>query len=461
MREGYVSNNNKSIQHVQVQTKSAVSIMQYPAGSNATLLPAEEPMMRSATLVMPPTILRDNIRFPPPPRGLEPLSSLKKASVNHVQNSAYIPKSNLRAIEEIDSIKSKPNRKAQNQDSNWNVLNGSLKCVPDHYILERTSRFIGNTAASVISARISACLRARSIETSFNDDKAKAKCRTMDHVKFIVRLYSGRGEYNHGVIVEVQRRSGSSPTFTKDCTAILDAAEVSCSTKPMPQKPLCPVSDLNCIKDLLVKPHFSSKVPVETDATESSFGLLLENRLDANILGMDSLCNLTDVQYTAIDVATDTAKKMFSSENQEITEKILSIIRDSNGISVDEDDLSIESPIYSKLRSLALTFMVNILNLTKIDSNLINIIKSQSVFDEDFVLILVGCLRNSQENCVDASIASKGLAILLSSSFAHDTKSKVSRAGGLDVLYQANEHGSNYHLLLSKGTESCLSALSA
>lgn len=355
---------------------------------------------------------------------------------------------------DIDIIKSKFNRK--DHGSNWKVVNGSLRCVPEHYILERTSRFIANTTASVISARISDCLRARSIEASFNDDKAKAKCRTMDHVKFIVRLYSGRGAYDHGVIVEIQKRSGFSPDFKKDCTAILDAAEVSCSTKPVLHKPLCPVSELKCIKDILAKPQ----IPVVTDLTENPFGLVMGNRLDANILGMESLCNLTDVQYTTIDDAVDVAKKIFSSDNQEITEKILSILKD-DGLPMDEDELDVESPIYSKLRSLALTLLVNILNLTKIDTNLINNIKSQSVFNDDFVLVLLGCLKNVQGHCVEASTAAKGLSILLSSAFALDTENQVNHIGGLNVLYQANEHGSQYHSLLSKETESCLNALSA
>ena len=46
MREGYVSSNKSSIQHVQVQRKSAVSVMQFPVGSNETLLPPEEPKFR-------------------------------------------------------------------------------------------------------------------------------------------------------------------------------------------------------------------------------------------------------------------------------------------------------------------------------------------------------------------------------------------------------------------------------
>lgn len=457
MREGCVSSNKSSIQHVQVQRKSAVSVMQFPVGSNETLLPPEEPKFSSVALMSPSTVLRDRIELPSH-RGLERLPSLKKASVNYGENSAYIPESQRLDFDKIDKIKSNHNRK--DQGSNWNVVNGSLKCVPDHYILERTSRFIGDTTASVISARISGCLRARSIETSFNSDKAKVKCRAMDHVKFIVRLYSGRGAYNHGVIVEIQKRSGSGPGFMKDCTAILDAAEVSCSKKPVSQKPLCPASELKCIKDILSKPQLSIQLPVVTDVTENPFGLVMENRLDANILGMDSLCNLTDVKYSAIDIAVNVAKRIFSSDNQEITEKILSMIRD-NGCLMDEDDLDIQSPISSKLRNLALTLMVNILNLTKIDTNLISIIKSQSVFNEDFVLVLVGCLKNAQGCSVEASIAAKGLNILLSSTFALDTKNKLHHIGGLDVLHQANSHGSQYHSLLSKETESCLNALSA
>lgn len=459
MREGYVSANKSSIKHVQVQQKSAVQAMQFPPGPNAALLRAEEPTMRSVALVMPPsTALRENIGFPPL-KGLERSPSLKKSYANG-QNRLYISDSQQIALEEVDRIKSRcKDRKSEDQVANWKVANGSLKCVPDHYILERTSRFIPQTSASDISARISDCLRARSTEASFNDDKAKAKCRTMDYVKFIVRLYSGRGDYSHGVIVEVQRRSGSIPSFVNECTAILDAAERCSSKKKRAPKPPCPVSELACIKGLPNEPYTPMSSRTEPDITKVPFDLVMDDRLDANILGMDTLCTLTDTRSSKKDLAVRVSKELFSPDNLNIIEKILVIIKE-NSVPVDDEDLDAESPLYSQLKSLALTLMANILNLTKMDSNLIYIIKSQSVFDDEFVLLLIDCLRNVQVHSFEASIAARGLSILLSSTFSPDMKNKVKHAGGVDILHLANDYGSRYNSLLEKETESCLNAFS-
>jgi len=450
MREGYVSA-NKSIKHV--QQKSAVAAMQFPSGPNATLLRAEEPTMRSVALVMPPsTALRETIGFPPL-KGLERSPSLKKSYVNHGQNGMCISDSQHIALEEVGRIKNRC-KDRKSQVANWNVA--SLECVPDHYILERTSRFIPQTSASEISVRISECLRARSVDASFNDVKAKAKCRTMDYVKFIIRLYSGRGDYSHGVIVEVQRRSGSISSFMDDCTAVLDAAERCSSKKKRVSKPPCPVSELKCIKGVPNKPQTPSRS--EPDVTKVPFDLLMDDRLDANILGMDTLCTLTDSFSTKKDVAIRVSKELFLPDNKEITEKILVIIKE-NSVAVDDEDLDVESPLYSQLRSLALTLMANILNLTTMDSNLIYIIQSQSVFDDEFVLILIDCLSNAQVHNFQATTAARGLSILLSSSF--DMKNKVKHAGGVDVLHKANDYGSLYNSLLEKETDSCLKAFSA
>jgi len=440
MREGHASTQNKSsIQHV--QRKSAISVMQFPSESRAALLAPEEPMMRSVTLAPPRTALK-SMHIVPPPIGLECPQKLKKSPVVDYK------------VGEI--IKSKSNSPTLHV-SNWNVTNVSLKCVPDYHILERTSRFIVGTTVSVISARISDCLRARSIETSFNDDKAKARCSNSDCIKFNIRLYSGRGDYNHGIIVEVQRRSGSSPSFTKDCAAVLDAAEGSvCEESPL-AKPLRPVEELACVKDLFIKPRMLGEPSVETDVTQIPFDLLTDNRLDANILGMDCLCSLTDVNYSTQDMAVQVSQNIFSSSNRKIVEKILSIMRDDR-CPIDEEDPDADSTLYSKLRLLALTVIVNILSLTKIDSNLINI-KSQSVFDDDLISVLVECLKNSQGHCFEASIAAKGLSILFSSAYCPDAKKKMQHIGGVAALYQAHEYGSKYHSSLAKETEICLHAL--
>merc|ERR1711935_696182 len=99
--------------------------------------------------------------------------------------------------------------------------------------------FVPNTASdpSIVAERISAILRERSMEAHYNDVKAKVKCTTIDGVEFRIRLYQGRGEkYDHGIIVELQRRFGTSLCFHEVIRSILDGAQ----GKPSKNKDVMP-----------------------------------------------------------------------------------------------------------------------------------------------------------------------------------------------------------------------------
>jgi len=115
--------------------------------------------------------------------------------------------------------------KEMTSEGNWLVGDDSLGRVPIDYPLERTSRIIAEPA-SVIANRISNCLCLRSIEADFDNKRAIAKCNTLDHVCFRVRLFAPRKEEDGpGTIVEIQKRRGDTISFLRDCRAILNAAE--------------------------------------------------------------------------------------------------------------------------------------------------------------------------------------------------------------------------------------------
>jgi hypothetical protein len=93
-------------------------------------------------------------------------------------------------------------------------------------------------------------LRDRSIEATYSGGgtgggAAKAKCVTSDGVDFRVRLYRGRNAYRHGIIVEVQRRFGSSFAFHRDTQAILDAAVGGKGSAAVPAVPPPPTLSLS------------------------------------------------------------------------------------------------------------------------------------------------------------------------------------------------------------------------
>eukprot|EP00585_Thalassiosira_rotula_P012410 CAMPEP_0196131772 /NCGR_PEP_ID=MMETSP0910-20130528/1638_1 /TAXON_ID=49265 /ORGANISM="Thalassiosira rotula, Strain GSO102" /LENGTH=462 /DNA_ID=CAMNT_0041391279 /DNA_START=1 /DNA_END=1389 /DNA_ORIENTATION=+ len=109
--------------------------------------------------------------------------------------------------------------------SRWNVLEHNVRSLPLFYPLEQSAVFVPQASASILSARIAAILQSRSIAASFDAVNAKVDCVSKSRVEFRIRLYRGRGEYNHGIIAEVQRRAGFDFNYAHDVNAILDAAE--------------------------------------------------------------------------------------------------------------------------------------------------------------------------------------------------------------------------------------------
>jgi hypothetical protein len=183
----------------------------------------------------------------------------------------------------------------------WDVKGQKLEMLPLDFPLERTHREI-NDDASKIAARISDALRALSIETEFDCEKAKAKCKTNDCVCFRIRLYAG-SENGEPVIMEVQRRNGSAASFMRSCLSILDAAEGKDAVRkkslpPFIQKPIGQMKCLQSIAPVVAEP---------ANPLDNVVDLLRSKKRDSNILGLENLCFLMDpyqtVPFVAIQVS--------------------------------------------------------------------------------------------------------------------------------------------------------------
>merc|ERR1711862_879591 len=191
--------------------------------------------------------------------------------------------------------------------------------------------------------------------------------------------------------------------------------------------------------------------------TQKVFDLIMENCLDANILGMESICALTDVNHSSHSVVFQVSSEILSS-NRNILTKIMSIVTKDTIFNTEEDYVDIECYLYPKLRGLALTVIVNILNLSKIDSNFINIIRSQPLLLDDILSVLVRSVKNPRGRFTEATIAAKGLSVLLSSELHCSVKQKLQQTGGVAALDDAHDYGVKYHSLLASETESCLNS---
>lgn len=61
--------------------------------------------------------------------------------------------------------------------------------------------------------------------SSLQEEENKIKCTTMDGVEFRIFLWKGKQQFSHGMIVEVQRRSGNTWGFDVLAKQLLDAAQ--------------------------------------------------------------------------------------------------------------------------------------------------------------------------------------------------------------------------------------------
>jgi len=158
---------------------------------------------------------------------------------------------------------------------------------------------VPNSTPSTVAARISDLLRERSIQATYDDDKAKVKCLTTDGIDFRIRLYRGRNQYSHGIIVEVQRRFGFSIHFHSDTQAILDAAQGKIpSPPPFRQNALPEVSDDEDDDDYDAPPPpsgSSSLAMVEKMLSLPGF--------DAQYLGLSTLSSLVDPEKMSLTTA--------------------------------------------------------------------------------------------------------------------------------------------------------------
>jgi hypothetical protein len=288
--------------------------------------------------------------------------------------------------------------------------------LPEFHPLERTAVFVPSAYADGVAERICRVLRERSIEATYDNAKAKARCVTAEGVDFRIRMYRGRGKFSHGIIVEVQRRFGSSINFHSDTMAILDAAEG--------KTPLPPSTDaLPLVSDSEddFEPRSSSLTMVSK--------LLKHPGYDAHYLALQTLSSLTDSAKVGRGTALKISKALLES-NGEIGNKLAQIVCDSKQ---DEDETF-------GLRLMAMSILANAFQVTagRVPLDL----------REELRPTLLDELRRAKSNPRMALMAAKCVEYIIPGDH------NISEIHG--VLEVAREVGSARHLALMRQADLCI-----
>jgi len=204
-----------------------------------------------------------------------------------IDKSAY-----MNALPPKAAAPDEPPRKA----SLWSP--GELRTVPAFYPLEKSSRLVEDDTAGAIAYRISECLRHLSIQATYDNDTATLN--SPENVEMHLSLWKAPPTSpQQGIVVELQRRSGDSIAFHRYSRSILDAAMGLMAIDNMPIDADI-VYHSKKVQRLLALEKNADKEDYETaiQAIEIAHGLLMKDRMDARVLGLESLCLLTDPRKT-------------------------------------------------------------------------------------------------------------------------------------------------------------------
>lgn len=318
--------------------------------------------------------------------------------------------------------------------SNWKIAPESFTCKPATYLLDPQSRIVMKSNASEIAARISDCLRRRSISASFSGVKAKATCVTSDGVEFRIRLFAGKEKFKGGVIVEVQRRSGWSTSYHQDCLALLESAECNI------------IGDCVIIEELVSPDNVMSNYSVEVKNLCLSKLLLLSDSVETKLLGIESLCSLTDVLKCGHETALNTAEALFLDSNNVHIQDILRVLVLQNKMNC--NSISEFSLKRARLMSLK-TIMNSCIVLLKTKK-----LKQALLLNTWIEHYLISCLMNDLKNISDphtATVAARCLnAITSASVVATNTAIEL---GALQILESAHTAGTQSHAGLAHETK--------
>ena len=281
---------------------------------------------------------------------------------------------------------------AQQQSSNW--VPTALRPVPAFYPLEKSSRLVEDEDPKEIARRLSDCLRSLSVHALYNNDTASLL--TAENVEMHLSLWKTPSTAaSSGVVVELQRRKGDSIAFHRYSRSILDAAVGD----SMPMDAFADdIMYSKKVQRLMQMPKNPESQEHENAiiAIEIAHGLIMKDRMDARVLGLESLCLLTDPRKTGYITAVlashvvllgstagveipgaQAQQEMIMDEGpfQEIRETILGLVQFSRIGEEEEQDETHPTDVESMmlLHNLALAVLANSLD----------VVERSDRFDED------------------------------------------------------------------------------
>jgi hypothetical protein len=269
------------------------------------------------------------------------------------------------------------------QTTLWAPTN--IRTVPAFYPLEKSSRLIEDDTAGDVAARISECLRRLSIQAVY--ENSTANLLSAEHVEMHLSLWRTPVESpQQGIVVELQRRNGDSLAYHRYSRSILDAAMGLVDLAELAADPDSYMYSKKVQRLLSSVTPEQDEHDIAIQAIEIAHGLLMKDRMDARVLGLESLCLLTDPTKAGVLTSVLTAhvvilgstssvdiagvpREDFPDEGpfQEIQQSILNLVQfsriEDEDDDIDQDGINETDEGHMKLlHNLALAVLANALD---------------------------------------------------------------------------------------------------
>ena len=350
----------------------------------------------------------------------------------------------------------------------WNIQ--SFKCLPKIpilYTLERT-RAIVHASPTEITQRITSYLRALSLGAIFDNERATALIHSADGTEFYVRLWQGNNDSpaKLGIVVEAQKKRGCPLLFHRTARDVVRAAMGINMTMPKPsgvttscRRPLS-LASIKRQQQHLSNPTNKARAREDMHfALESAGCLLKKDRVDANLLGIDSLILLTDEESAGAEKAFCAARALLSSEpsSEGIKERMVELILPKKRDEFDQIDAD-------AIRCRALTVLANSFYLLarEVGPNVCSILRDNAWHKETgFLSSLVEELDCAGKRTHSAYQATRCLNALMRTSIetSIEIKRKVVELGGAYKIAKSQGVGHCCHALLASECDAALECL--
>lgn len=174
----------------------------------------------------------------------------------------------------------------------WKLAPEHVLPVPIYHPMERSAVSVPDLPAEEITKRISTFMKQNSISAEYENATSRVQCVSDDLVKFVVQLWQCPS--GDGIIIEIQRRQGCCVAMQTIRHRLLEAIQTGKGMEPLPQpsRSTCGVVQTLIEKSILPPPPDSLQCGAA--ALDLAKGLLHSVRLDAQRLGLESLCSLTN-----------------------------------------------------------------------------------------------------------------------------------------------------------------------